>query len=82
MSEHTLVEVVEPPNGQNCYASILGLLSTPYTYEEVVFSKFFIFRLVPPNFEFFEKKSKTNEAASRQKLKKPQNKQEISKFLL
>ena len=47
-----------------------------------VFSKFFIFHSVPPNFEFFEKKSKTNEAASRKKLKKHQNKQEISKFLL
>ena len=82
MSEHTLVLVVQPPNGQNAYTDIYVLLLTPYTYEEVVFSKFFIFRSVPPNFEFFEKKSKTNAAASSQKLKKHQNKQEISKFLL
>ena len=82
MSDHTLVLVVQPSNGQNAYTNIYVLLLTPYTYEEVVFSKFFIFRSVPPNFEFFEKKSKTNEAASWQKLKKHQNKQEISKFLL
>ena len=82
MLEHTLVLVVQPPNGQNAYTDIYVLLLTPYTYEEVHSGKFFIFRSVPPNFEFFEKKSKTNEAASWQKLKKHQNKQEISKFLL
>ena len=44
MSEHTLVLVVQPPNGQNCYASILVLLSTPYTYDRVSQGRFFIFR--------------------------------------
>ena len=82
MSEHTLVLVVQPPNGQSSYANNHVLLLTPYTYDRVVDGRFFIFRQVSPDFEFFEKKSKTNEAASQQKLKKPQNKQKISKFLL
>ena len=43
MSEHTLVFVVQPPNGQNCFASILVLLSTPYTYDWFCQGRFCIF---------------------------------------
>ena len=45
-------------------------------------ANFLYFVKVSPNFEFFEKKSKTNEAASWQSLKKHQNKTKITKFLL
>ena len=44
MSEHTLVFVVQPPNGQSSYANIHVLLLTPYTYDRVVDGRFFIFR--------------------------------------
>jgi len=60
MSNHTIVFVVPPPNSQKCHTSTHALLLSPYTYEEVAISKFFIFRSLSPIFEFYEKKSKTN----------------------
>ena len=44
MSEHNLVFVVQPPNGQSSYANIHVLLLSPYTYDRVVDGRFFIFR--------------------------------------
>ena len=44
MSEHTLVLVVQPPNGQKSYSNIHVLLLTPYTYDRVAQGKFSIFR--------------------------------------
>ena len=60
MSNHTIVFVVPPPNSQECHTSAHVLLLTPYTYEEVAQGKFFIFRSLPPIFEFYAKKFKTN----------------------
>ena len=60
MSNHTIVFVVPPPNSKECHTSTHVLLLTPYTFEEVVLSKFFIFHLLSPIFEFYEKKSKMN----------------------
>ena len=74
MSNHTIVFVVPPPNSQECHTSTHVLLLTPYTFEEVPVSKFFIFHSLSPIFEFYEKKYKINWAANWQKLKKQQNK--------
>ena len=60
MSNHTIVFVVPPPNSKECRTSTHVLLLTPYTFEEVPVSKFFIFRSLPPIFEFYAKKFKTN----------------------
>ena len=60
MSNHTIVFVVPPPNSQECHTSAHVLLLTPYTNDRVVISKFLIFHLLPPIFEFYAKISKTN----------------------
>ena len=60
MSNHTIVFVVPPPNSKECRTSTHVLLLTPYTFEEVPVSKFFIFHLLSPIFEFYEKKYKIN----------------------
>ena len=56
MSEHTLVLVVQPPNGQKSYANIHVLLLTPYTYDRVHQGKFSIFRKSITQFWIFWKK--------------------------
>ena len=63
MSNHTIVFVVPPPNSKECHTSTHVLLLSPYAFGEVVVSKFFIFHLLSPIFEFYEKKSKMNKAA-------------------
>ena len=60
MSNHTIVFVVPPPNSQECHTSAHVLLLAPYRYEEVGQGKFFIFCSLPPIFEFYAKKFKTN----------------------
>ena len=56
MSEHTLVLVVQPPNGQKSYSNIHVLLLTPYTYDRVHQGKFSIFRKSITQFWIFWKK--------------------------
>ena len=82
MSDHTLVFVVQPPNGQKSYTSTLVLLLAPYTYERFFNGKFLIFCWQTLNFEIHEKKSIKNSGAHQQSLKKQQNKHKITKFLL
>ena len=60
MSNHTIVFVVPPPNSQECHTSAHVLLLTVYLSEKECDGNFLIFRLLPPIFEFYAKKSKSN----------------------